>query len=328
MIIPNIRNNKIIIISDSNVWKLYKNYILKKFLNSIAKTEVITWIGPQGEKIKSIKNYELASNYILSKNINRNSLIIAIGGGAVSDFAGFLASTLLRGIRWIAIPTTLLAMIDASIGGKTAINVGAGKNLIGTFYPPIKIIIDTNFLKSFTSNKIIDYQTAYGELIKYAFLDEKIYKILIRQKPNIITNKLIHKCIDYKNKIVKKDPYEKKGIRFILNYGHTFGHAFEKQYNIPHGQAVLLGIEFILKHFTKNKTLLETKFYNLIKLHNLQNLLEIKKRNINQFLDFVLKDKKRSSSKYIKLVVINKIGSAQVVNVTLNTVMEKIKNEY
>ncbi|MBF0363284.1 MAG: 3-dehydroquinate synthase [Oligoflexia bacterium] len=316
----------IIIISDSYVWKKYQNYILK-MLKKNNSVEIIKWIGPRGEKLKSIKNYELATNHILSSShdINKNSTLIAIGGGAVSDFAGFIASTLLRGIKWTIIPTTLLSMVDASIGGKTALNTAAGKNLLGTFYPPSKIIVDLHFLKSLS---MLDYYSGYGEIIKYAFLSSKINKLLKRLDKVHVNEKIINECIAYKNKIVKQDPREEKGIRTILNFGHTFGHAFEKAFNLPHGIAVLWGIEFILRHFSKNQKLLSTFYDFTTNIANIKIDLYKKKANPSLILNFICKDKKRSSSTHIKLVTLEKIGKPRVIEVTINDIRKKLIKEF
>ena len=200
-------------------------------------------------------------NKILSKKVDRNALLICIGGGVIGDLVGLAASLTLRGIDFIQIPTTLLSQVDSSVGGKTAINSIYGKNLIGTFYQPKIVIISLYFLRKLPEREIM---SGYAEILKHTFirnkkkflfLDKNLKKIFdIDEK---IISKIIYESCKIKKSIIEKDPLE-KNLRRMLNYGHTFGHAFEANLNyskkLNHGEAVLLGM-FCANNFAYKKNI-------------------------------------------------------------------------
>jgi 3-dehydroquinate synthase len=239
--------SKIIIITDQNLAKFH----LDNFEKEIAKSNlpIKTIILKSGEKSKSFVNLEKITEEALNFTIDRKSLIIAFGGGVVGDISGFAASILLRSIDFIQVPTTLLAMTDSSVGGKTAINSNHGKNLIGSFYQPKLVICDLKFLKTLPGR---DFFSGYAEVIKYGliidieffqFLEDNLEKI--KEKDSKILEKIITKSCEIKAKIVAKDERE-YGLRRILNFGHTFGHIFETESDysgeILHGEAVAIGM--------------------------------------------------------------------------------------
>lgn len=226
---------------------------LKKLLG--AQFDVFTMKIDDGEEAKNFFTYQLLMQKCLALGLERNDTIIAFGGGVVGDLAGFAASTYLRGINLVQIPTTLLSMIDSSVGGKTGINVDEGKNLIGSFYQPRKVIIDVNFLKTLPEK---EYKCGLGELIKYSLLGsrwdvllgESFFSFLSRNAEKIIAQDTdivrdtVEHCLKIKSSIVSQDEKE-KGIRAHLNLGHTFGHAIEeitKYKRYSHGEAVAIGI--------------------------------------------------------------------------------------
>ncbi len=185
---------------------------------------------------------------MLKSKCDRNSLIISVGGGITGDISSFAASIFMRGVDYVHIPTTLLSMVDSSIGGKTSINFNSGKNLIGTFYQPKAVFIDVMFLSTLPIKEI---KSGVGEIVKYSFLhgnknrslfNKSINKILSKDFSNI--EKIIHECIKIKAAVVENDEREVKGIRKILNLGHTFAHGLESasDFKISHGEAVFLGI--------------------------------------------------------------------------------------
>ena len=233
------------VITDSKVKSLYGGKLLWNLRHAGLKAEILSF--PQGEKSKTFPTVETLSNQMVEKGFDRDSCVIALGGGVVNDLAGFVSSIYMRGIPVIQIPTTLLAMIDSSIGGKTGVNLNSGKNLIGTFHQPLAVFIDPYFLKTLPIKQI---RNGLAEAIKYGiirsrtlfnFIDKNLEKILkLDQK---ILKRLIENCVKIKTEIVEKDEKE-KGIRQILNYGHTFGHAMEKQsnYTLLHGFAISLGM--------------------------------------------------------------------------------------
>lgn len=217
---------------------------------NLANTEVTLIPVPDGEAGKSsvVLNHiwsELARN-----NFTRSDLIVAIGGGTVTDLAGFAAASWLRGIDWVAVPTTLAGMVDASVGGKTGINSPFGKNLIGAFHSPISVLIDPSWLRTLSDR---DFSAGLAEVIKCGFIDDaEILNLIkgkklseIRSNPGLISN-LIERSVTTKAKVVSND-FKESELREILNYGHTFGHAIERvsDYSIRHGEAVSIGMIFV-----------------------------------------------------------------------------------
>jgi 3-dehydroquinate synthase len=245
---------------------------------------------------------------LYEEKFGRDTLLISIGGGTVGDVAGFVASTYMRGIPLIHIPTTLLSAVDSSIGGKTGINFDEAKNLIGTFYHPALVLIDTNFLKSLPENELI---SGFGEIIKYSYLTDgdlysfllSEYELLLRKDLNFL-EKIICESIKIKSAVVLKDENEKTGLRKILNFGHTFAHAFESNsaYKLSHGKAVIAGMisalflssEIGLINEKQLNYMLELplKFNSSIRLNNLNErellrLMEYDKKNREGKIKFV-----------------------------------------
>jgi len=218
-----------------------------------SKWEVHSFSVKAGEELKDIESVYPIYGQLLGANANRDSVVFALGGGSVGDAVGFVASTYLRGIRWVGVPTTLLAQVDSSLGGKTGINHSAGKNLIGSFYQPIMVICETQFLSTLSMRERV---SGFGEAIKYAIaFDPKFYLELVKNKdkflnlePRFLVN-IVSKCLKWKSKKVSKDEFDVKGIREALNFGHTFGHTLEAftYYKVyQHGEAVIWGMRFAL----------------------------------------------------------------------------------
>ena len=217
------QEKNLLLIYDNNVWPLYKDRFKWNHLAlGVSPLE------------KNFSGYKKCCEYFLSKNIHPQMHLVALGGGSIIDLTGFVAATLLRGLRWSVIPTTLLAMIDAAIGGKTAIDTRWGKNLIGAFHDPCDIWIDMDFLNTLPDRQL---KNGYGELIKYSFLNSSIASLLHNDAP---LKDLISSCIHCKMEFIKKN-------RTILNLGHTLGHALEMHYKMDHGTAVFWGLALELK---------------------------------------------------------------------------------
>ncbi len=256
--LPNVK--KICIIVDKNVpLKIKKklNKCLSKFDKKIFTLKV-------NEKIKSFKIANSIAEKILKDNFNRSDCVIALGGGIVGDLAAFVASIVKRGIGFINIPTTLLAQVDSSIGGKTGVNSPQGKNLIGTFYQPDFVVTDVSTLEKLPNREMV---CGYGEILKHSFILDKSFfnwldnngrKIIIKKDKNIIKKAIVHSC-KIKSKIVEKDEKE-KNLRKVLNFGHTFAHGFEAAQNfskkLNHGEAVLLGMAIASKFSYEKKSYL------------------------------------------------------------------------
>ncbi len=310
----NITSSKFLIIIDSNVPKKYKKifrskYFKKKYILSIRFNE----------KNKNYDSIQKILEVLQKNNFNRNDTIICLGGGIAGDLSGFAASIFKRGIKFVNIPTTLLAQVDSSIGGKTGFNTKFGKNLIGTFYQPSIVISDIETLNSINKREII---CGYAEILKHALIQSKnFYNYLVNNQKKILELNsqkiliLIYKSCLIKKKIVQKDTAE-KNIRKILNFGHTFGHAYESTLNfskkLNHGEAVLLGIISAIKLSNKLNILSKKNYENItnhFKKLSLPNDIKkyFKNKDINKIVYFMKNDKK-NTDRYINLVLLSNIG--------------------
>lgn len=263
------------------------------------------------EEQKNFHGLESLLEELQQRKLSRSSEILCIGGGALSDLVGLAASLFKRGISYSIAPTTILSLIDASIGGKTAINTKYGKNLVGTFHFPKNIYHYYSFLNTLPND---ERESGHGELVKYAFLSKKVAN-------SLFTNNLeeaYRSAALYKEEIVRIDPYE-KNERKLLNLGHTIGHAIETRYKVSHGKAVFLGLEFILKMY--NPSLLEEfkKIKNLI-LKDTKSL-EIKNEEL---ISFIEQDKKISGDE-IDIIIPVALGESEIKRVTLHDLKERLK---
>ena len=309
---------KICIISD----KKLPNIFLKKLIKSLKKYKLKIYQISSSERNKNLKTANKIIEDLLKDNFNRSDCIIAISGGVIGDLSALVASLTKRGLKFINIPTTLLAQVDASIGGKTAVNSAQGKNLIGTFYQPDFVLTDVSVLKSLSKREMV---AGYGEILKHALiLDKKFFlwltkngkEIINRKNSSLLINAILKSC-KIKSKIIEKDEKE-KNLRMILNFGHTFAHSFEKTMNfsknLNHGEAVLLGM-IIASELSYQKKLLSFKELLLIKKHyiNLNLPMNIKKifnkRKVKKIVYSMKKDKKNTSNK-TSFILLNKIGMA------------------
>lgn len=292
------QNRRYIVITDTNLTKHYG-----KLLQKIPGLETILAIKP-GEKSKSIDVYQKIVSALIKINIKRNDILIAFGGGVVGDLTGFIASTILRGIEYIQIPTSLIGQIDSSIGGKCGIDFD-GKNTIGSFYHPSNIIIDPILLKTLPT---VEFANGISEMIKYALIkDEKLF--LEIENSNVTASysnlsELIEKCINIKHKLILKDEYDFNERR-LLNFGHTYGHVIEELsgYKIPHGKAVAIGMYYEISDFEIKDRLLK-----LLKQYGLSD--DFEKWNID-YRKYIKNDKK-STLNSITMVNIDKIGRGKL----------------
>ena len=310
-----IKIEKVLIVADTKLPKK-KLILLKKKINS---KKLIIHNFSANEKNKNLKSINLILEKLFKNNFNRNDCIISFGGGITGDVSGFAASIFKRGLKFINIPTTLLAQVDSSIGGKTGVNNRYGKNLIGSFLQPDLVISDVEMLNSLPKREIT---CGYGEILKHSIIsDKKNFKYLKNNFSKILKLKspLIEKTIadscKIKRNIVQKDENE-KNLRKILNLGHTFAHAYEATLSyskrLNHGEAVLLGIVSSAKFSFENKILNKKDYDKIIKhifdLNIPVNLsYYFKKNKINSIIKYMLLDKKNNSSK-INLILIKKIG--------------------
>jgi len=234
---------KIAVVTDENVYALYAGR-LGSSLESAGYDYAFITI-PPGEASKSFACLERVCDGLLDRNITKSDLVIALGGGVVGDLAGFAAAVWLRGVPVVQIPTTLLAQVDSGVGGKTAVNLPRGKNLIGAFHQPWMVIADTGCLGTLSGRGFAD---GMAEVIKYgAALDAGLFDILERDSAESVKRNIagiVYVCCDLKRSVVERDEHD-EGPRMVLNFGHTFGHAIEKRWNYErytHGEAVALGM--------------------------------------------------------------------------------------
>ena len=310
-----IKFNKCLLVIDNKVPKT----LIKIILKSLPKKKTITHIFNANELNKNQSSVNKILAILLKKNFNRNDCLISIGGGITGDVSGFASSIFKRGIKFINVPTTLLAQVDSSIGGKTGINSVHGKNSIGSFYQPSLVISDINFLKTLPKREIV---CGYGEILKHSLIADKNFFLFLNKNATKILNlkspfieRSIYQSCLIKKKIIEIDEKE-KNLRKILNFGHTFAHAYEAtlQYSkkLNHGEAVILGIMNASKFSLKNNLLSKNEF-ELIKNHLIQLKLPIKLKKkissnkLNRVVSFMKKDKKNNTKK-INLILLKKIG--------------------
>lgn len=313
----NYKNSKILIISDDLVYKIHKEKLIKELDGFYYKEFIIK----NGENSKSTENLIKILEFAAQNQYRRSDLIIAFGGGVVGDISGLVASLYLRGIDYISIPTTFLSAIDSSVGGKTAVNLKAGKNLCGTFYQPKKVFIDTDFLKTLSDYYFND---GLAEAIKYGMIRDKfIFDEISKENVSKTYENLpsiIKKCLDIKKDVVKDDEKD-FGIRQILNYGHTFAHAIEKNSNfeISHGHAVALGMKIMVKNFYES---FYDDFIKVLKKYNLDKEIEF---DTEKILKVCMVDKKSRNDR-INIIVVRNIGTCEILNIDLKDLRKIYEN--
>jgi len=317
---------KMVIITDDEINILYHHFLSEVFkpFNPL----ILSF--PPGEKSKSYQTKMYIEEQMFKHYCGRDTLILSLGGGVVGDLAGFIASTYMRGIDYIYLPTTLLAMIDSSIGGKTAINTAYGKNLIGTFWQPSRVIIDLNFLKSLPLVHLIN---GLIEAIKIFLTNDKHYFTYlaqntenILQKDIPILYKLIAQAVKLKIDIVNKDEKE-NNQRMILNFGHTIGHALEQltQYTLLHGHAVALGILIEVKISQLLGLFSEEDYQMILSLFLKLNISgDILQTIESDALIEVIRYDKKNKDHIARYVLLKKIGK---IYETKNSVVHTVPND-
>jgi 3-dehydroquinate synthase len=332
-----LKPNKIAIITDSNVKRLYGGKILSQLKDKSIPALMLSF--QAGEENKNRQTKEKIENLLLARGFKRNSLIIAFGGGVVGDLAGYVASTYMRGIPYIQLPTTLLAMVDSSIGGKTGIDTQYGKNTIGTFYQPNAVFIDTEFLKTLPKKELLN---GFAEMIKHGVIKDKKYFDFLDNNLNSILNpdekqdeKIVYaikRSCQVKKKVVQKDEKE-EFLRKTLNFGHTIGHAVEKasDYKIKHGQAIAFGMLAESK-IAKDLGVMDNenfeKIASLIKKAGFSGTLtELKlSQKIGEIIENTKYDKKNAEDK-VRYVLPVKIGKTRIDVEVSDETVEKVLGE-
>lgn len=303
--------SKIMVVTDENVAELYADTVCNS-LKEIAEVKLV--VLPAGETTKSLSYLSDLYDEAFSFGMTRSDLAVALGGGVIGDLTGFFASTLLRGIDVVQIPTTLLSQVDSSVGGKTAIDVSWGKNLVGTFYQPKLVIADTETLSTLPDS---EFSSGLAEVIKYGCIWDKEFfdKINTADDRNDlmkIIDEIVYSCCDIKRQVVEKDEHD-LSLRMILNFGHTAGHIVEKAYNYEgytHGEAVAFGMIVAARlgeclGISKSGTSDTIKC--IVEKFNLPSEIKIN----NEDLSGIVLDKKASGSE-ISIILLEKIGKYNI----------------
>lgn len=311
------KKEKVYILVDPNT----RRYCLPILLSNVPCLQYAEIIETgEGEESKTIRNAEKIWQKMISGGAGRHTLIINLGGGVITDLGGFIASTLKRGVTYINIPTTLMGMVDASIGGKTAVNAGRIKNQIGTFYLPAAVFIHTGFLSTLPKEHFL---SGLGEIIKYALIaDEPLWKKIRSSSRNDLLSHnhkkyetFIERSVKIKGTVVNED-FREEGKRALLNFGHTVGHAFESlsmsdgKENLSHGHAIALGM--ICESFISNEIAgLEKEVMNEIQkvILGLFPHVPLLKEDIPAVMNFIMNDKKKSGGE-INMTLLEKAGKA------------------
>ena len=314
-----LKGANVLLVTDDCVKKIYA----EKLVAELAKisSQVAVFDFPAGEESKKIGTLEMIYRAVVRNGLDRKSVIVALGGGVVGDIAGFAAATYMRGISYIQIPTTLLAMVDSSVGGKTAIDLTEGKNLVGAFWQPMAVIADPTTLSSLPHREI---NCGLAEVVKYGvIMDNIFFEFLEKNSGKIksldmhILTYIIAKCCELKAQIVSGDEREESGLRAILNLGHTFGHAIETVTEFGkfhHGEAVSIGMEMAAKFAVLQGMMKEDDAKRITALLR-EFSLPVENPGIEpeKLVSAMKKDKKNSGGK-IKLILPSKIGSVSIVD--------------
>jgi len=304
---------RVAIISDSNVWPLYGKTVTDSLEN--ARFVVQHFVFPAGESSKNGLTYLEILNFLAESKFTRSDLLIALGGGVVGDITGFAAATFLRGISYIQIPTTLLSMVDSSVGGKTAIDLPAGKNLAGAFYQPILVLCDTDALNTLPENI---FREGSAEVIKYGILyDTQLFAHLEQHGLAFDRQAVITRCIELKRDVVAGDEFD-RGARQMLNLGHTVGHGIEAaaDFTLSHGACVAIGTAIVTRAAEKLgfcSTETRNKILNIFQYFNLPITTDTDSDTI---YEHALSDKKRSGDT-VNLIIPQSIGNCIIHKVTL-----------
>lgn len=319
-------SQKVCVITDENVKKYHLNTILNILKGK--KINYFIYSLKPGEESKNLKVVSDVMNFLCQRQFSRSDLIIALGGGVVGDLAGFCAAIYQRGIDYIQIPTTLLACVDSSVGGKTGVDLPGGKNLVGSFKQPVAVIIDTNTLKTLP---IIEFNNGIYECIKYGILfDRNYFDIFLKEDFSVKSKRLkevIEKAIKFKESVVIEDEND-LGNRRLLNLGHTFGHAIEQAsgYNIKHGYAVGIGIEIVSKISFNKGFLSQNELNDILEVINKYKLIDYPAIKKEDLLKYIFLDKKIFDG-YLNIIMVEKIGKPTIKKIKLDSLEDLLKIE-
>ena len=325
-----ISGRKLAVITDSNVGPLYADKVaqcLKETGNNI-----FVYTFEAGEKNKNLNTVQDVYEFLIKNNFDRKDMLVALGGGVVGDLTGFAAATYLRGIDFIQVPTSLLAQVDSSIGGKTGVDFRAYKNMVGAFHQPRLVYMNTSTLSSLNTRL---FNSGFGEILKHGLIKDASYFQWLKDNIEKIAaldsgylEEMIYRSCEIKRKVVENDPTE-KGERAQLNFGHTLGHAIEKQMNFElyHGECVVLGMIAALNICVERGTITKEEYddiYNTFKAYNFP--MTVDKTTIDEVIAASKNDKKMDGNK-VKFILLKKVGEAYIdMTVDDNTMRRSLKN--
>lgn len=327
-----LKQRKICIITDSNVDKLYGQTVKNIIQKQCRECHLFSFAA--GEKSKNLDTVEDVYQFLIENQYDRNDFLIALGGGVVGDLTGFVAATYLRGISFIQLPTTLLAQVDSSIGGKTGVDLKSYKNMVGAFYMPKLVYMNCSVLKDLDDRQ---YFSGMAEVLKSALIkDGAFYEWLIDhfveigdRQTDVVTEMIQRSCLIKKN-VVEKDPTE-KGERALLNFGHTLGHAIEKQMNFEylHGECVALGMVCAAYISWKREMLSMEEYYEIRDMFVPFHLpISTYRIDPEKVLQYTLHDKKMDGDR-IKFILLKKVGKAVIdTSVTMDEMRAALKEIY
>lgn len=294
---------KVSIVSETNVWPLYGETVKCSLEN--AGFTVLSYVFPAGEESKSAETYLGLVNFLAQNQLTRSDLIVALGGGVVGDLAGFAAATYLRGIRFIQVPTTLLAAVDSSVGGKTAIDLAVGKNLVGAFCQPSLVLCDTDTLNTLP---VDIFRDGCAEVIKYGILyDPELFASLEISGLSFAREAVIKRCVELKRDVVMEDEFD-TGARMKLNLGHTIGHGVEasSQFSLSHGKSVAIGMAIVSR---ASRCRDNDRIIAILKQFGLPTTTNYSAESL---FTCALSDKKRTGGT-VNLIIPNAIGHCEIV---------------
>ena len=304
-----VKGRKVCIVSETNVYP-HHGAAAEESLKSAGFT-VVSYVFSAGESSKNGQNYLTLLNFLAENQLTRADLLIALGGGVVGDLCGFAAATYLRGVAFIQVPTTLLAAVDSSVGGKTAIDLPAGKNLAGAFYQPSLVLCDTNTLSTLPDEIFRD---GCAEVIKYGILyDRNFFDYLRSTGVSFDREKVIRRCVELKRDVVAEDEFD-TGARMKLNLGHTVGHGIEakSQFAVSHGKAVAIGTAIVSRAAAKCGMLSQADANAIVDILNAYGLPTTTEYSAEELAHFMLSDKKRSGGT-VSLIIPREIGRCEII---------------
>lgn len=311
------KGGKVFVITDSNVAPYYLAAAVKSLEGAGLSVKSVTL--PAGEKTKSFNTLPMLYSLALEFGLTRSDAVVTLGGGVIGDLGGFMAATYMRGVKFVQIPTSLLAQVDSSVGGKVGVDLPQGKNLVGAFHQPSCVLIDPNTLSTLSPHFFAD---GMGEVIKYGCIkDEKLFNLLEEiggDKTRLFEHidDIIYTCVNIKRLVVEHDERE-SGERKLLNFGHTYGHALEKlnNFEMSHGAAVAVGMEYVTRISERRGQTLPGTAERIAKVCAAYGLNESPSKDVEGIISAVKNDKK-SGKGGLDVVLLKKIGEAYTFRTT------------